>query len=291
MAHGTCSEDDCCDPHYARGYCNRHYQQARKLGELPPPPRTTRHCDVNGCNNVHRCCGYCNKHYHRYRLYGDPLGTPPPRKRRPRRGRVTGAGTACRVDGCETHVACRQFCERHYKAWRKYGDPLGAFAPKQGCAVDDCEQPHHAHGLCARHCTAARRLRQPACEVDGCDQRQDSRGLCGPHYNLVWRTENPARYRENAAKGAQIRRARKRGARVEPFRATGIYERDGWKCGICGERVSKRLVHPHPRSASIDHIVPLSQGGEHSPANVQMAHLRCNLRKGDRHGGQLRLIG
>lgn len=36
-----------------------------------------------------------------------------------------------------------------------------------------------------------------------------------------------------------------------------------------------------PMSASVDHIVPLSRGGEHSMANVQCAHLSCNSSKGD----------
>lgn len=31
----------------------------------------------------------------------------------------------------------------------------------------------------------------------------------------------------------------------------------------------------------MDHIVPLSRGGEHSLDNVQCAHLSCNCRKGD----------
>ena len=35
-------------------------------------------------------------------------------------------------------------------------------------------------------------------------------------------------------------------------------------------------------SASLDHIVPLSQGGTHTLGNVQLAHLVCNERKHDR---------
>lgn len=43
---------------------------------------------------------------------------------------------------------------------------------------------------------------------------------------------------------------------------------------------------------SIDHIVPLSQGGTHELANVQLAHYRCNLSKNNRGSGeQLLLIG
>lgn len=34
--------------------------------------------------------------------------------------------------------------------------------------------------------------------------------------------------------------------------------------------------------ATIDHVIPLSRGGEHLPANVQAACLRCNSAKHDR---------
>ncbi|KNX39497.1 hypothetical protein VV01_14575 [Luteipulveratus halotolerans] len=71
-----------------------------------------------------------------------------------------------------------------------------------------------------------------------------------------------------------------------------IAKRDGFKCGLCGRRVAMDLVWPHPMSPSLDHVVPLSEGGDHAPANVQLAHLRCNVSKGARGGGeQLALIG
>lgn len=47
-------------------------------------------------------------------------------------------------------------------------------------------------------------------------------------------------------------------------------------------------------SVSLDHVVPLSQGGAHDPANVQLAHLTCNVRKGAQlveRGEQLMLTG
>ena len=61
-----------------------------------------------------------------------------------------------------------------------------------------------------------------------------------------------------------------------------VYERDRWVCGICLERVDRRLIWPDPMSPSLDHIVPLSRGGAHQLANVQCAHLSCNVRKGAR---------
>lgn len=35
-------------------------------------------------------------------------------------------------------------------------------------------------------------------------------------------------------------------------------------------------------SASLDHVVPLSLGGAHTPENTQASHLICNGRKGNR---------
>lgn len=78
---------------------------------------------------------------------------------------------------------------------------------------------------------------------------------------------------------AQRRRARKKQAFVQDISRSEICERDGWICGICGEPVPE-VAYPDPLSPSIDHIIPLDKGGLHEPKNVQLAHLRCNLRKG-----------
>jgi 5-methylcytosine-specific restriction endonuclease McrA len=87
------------------------------------------------------------------------------------------------------------------------------------------------------------------------------------------------------------RRARLRAVRVEPVNSVKVYERDRWRCGLCGKQVNKRLEYPHPMSASLDHVIPLSLGGEHSMANVQLAHLSCNVEKSNGGWQQLALIG
>lgn len=76
---------------------------------------------------------------------------------------------------------------------------------------------------------------------------------------------------------------------IEAVNPLLVYERDSWICSICGKKVDKRLMFPDPASPSLDHIVPLSQGGPHTYQNVQLAHLRCNMVKGARAEGQLRL--
>lgn len=71
-----------------------------------------------------------------------------------------------------------------------------------------------------------------------------------------------------------------------------IFERDRWRCGICGKRIGKSFKYPHPRSKSIDHIVPLSEGGDDTAANKRAAHLRCNIGRSNRGGGeQLAMFG
>lgn len=80
----------------------------------------------------------------------------------------------------------------------------------------------------------------------------------------------------------QKRRALKRATTAERIVAAEIYERDAWTCGLCSTHVDPLLVYPDPNSASLDHITPLSKGGTHTPDNVQLAHLRCNLAKNNR---------
>lgn len=83
-------------------------------------------------------------------------------------------------------------------------------------------------------------------------------------------------------RGRIARRAALSAAWIEHVDRDVVGARDGWRCGICRRKVRRSLVYPHPRSASIDHVEPLSLGGEHSYANTRIAHLFCNLSRGNR---------
>lgn len=88
------------------------------------------------------------------------------------------------------------------------------------------------------------------------------------------------------------RKQRLRDAHVESVSRHAVLERDRWRCHLCGKKIRKTLQYPHPESASLDHVIPLSSGGSHEMANVHAAHLICNVRKRDRGGNeQLMLIG
>lgn len=60
-----------------------------------------------------------------------------------------------------------------------------------------------------------------------------------------------------------------------------IYERDGWKCGLCSADVDRALIGSHsPWRPSLDHIIPRSSGGSHDPSNLRLAHVWCNSVRG-----------
>lgn len=59
-----------------------------------------------------------------------------------------------------------------------------------------------------------------------------------------------------------------------------LAERDGLRCGICKEPVDSF------KEMTIDHIIPLCQGGTIDYHNLQLAHDACNLRKGGLLGGE-----
>lgn len=54
-------------------------------------------------------------------------------------------------------------------------------------------------------------------------------------------------------------------------------------CAICGKPVDKTLKTPHPMSAEVDEIIPVSRGGDPLAwNNVQLTHRCCNQHKSNR---------
>ena len=80
-----------------------------------------------------------------------------------------------------------------------------------------------------------------------------------------WQKANPNKRREN-----QRRREQQLTGKVD---YDAVWDRDKGVCHICEETVEFGDHH-------FDHVIPLSEGGEHSFDNVKVAHALCNLRKG-----------
>lgn len=86
----------------------------------------------------------------------------------------------------------------------------------------------------------------------------------------------------------KVDRARLRDAQVERVDPIKVFVRDGWRCQICGTKTPKaKRGKVDPRAPELDHIVPLSVGGEHSYRNTQCACRECNGKKSNMVYGQI----
>lgn len=83
------------------------------------------------------------------------------------------------------------------------------------------------------------------------------------------------RLKRNRRRHDAKRRALKAGATIKGrVDREAIILRDQSTCHICGQKCEPHEIH-------LDHVIPLSKGGEHSPENLRVAHAACNLAKGD----------
>ncbi len=148
----------------------------------------------------------------------------------------------------------------------------------------------NAGKYCSRECAfEARRLRLPCATVNN---RAGS-----PLYGQLaawfhsWDSDTEPVQNVGHRRGGHKWRCIKYGCEHQKFSLKSIFNRDGWVCQICREPLLPKWTKvgesesPHPRSPTIDHIVPLSFGPTspgHVPSNVQACCWECNSRKGNR---------
>lgn len=82
-------------------------------------------------------------------------------------------------------------------------------------------------------------------------------------------------------------RARRLGAAYDSsITLKKLVGKNGLRCAICGGTCDWNdhswSEYSGPLYPSIDHIIPMSKGGSHTWDNVQVAHIICNSRKGDK---------
>ena len=154
------------------------------------------------------------------------------------------------------------------------------------CALIICEGTAVTRGLCNKHYLRFRRYGDP---LGGKRERVKPAGWTPPATDderLVRNREARARWRDKnrdvQRTHRQAYKARKLGQFVEHVRLRTLVERDRSRCGICNCKVK-------PAEYSIDHILPLSYGGDHSYANTRLTHLVCNTTRKNRGAAQLRL--
>ena len=86
----------------------------------------------------------------------------------------------------------------------------------------------------------------------------------------AWRKTEAGR--AHSAREYNKRRRLLEGAVQVPWVRSEIAERDGWECYLCGSEIE-------PDDLNIDHVKPLSLGGDDAPWNVAATHAACNFSK------------
>lgn len=116
-----------------------------------------------------------------------------------------------------------------------------------------------------------------------------------------WRENNKERniemkknwYRKNRDRvysSTLKRRSNKHYVSFTPVQRTMLLNRDNWTCKCCGTQVhdlnvggnENRHLWDNEQKAHIDHIIPISKGGDSTPENLQVLCRTCNLGKRDK---------
>lgn len=205
----------------------------------------------------------------------------------------------CQILGCtDLAKAPRGWCWRHYGKWRRHGDPNGEFV-QPPCSVDECERLSRSGGMCDLHYRRWKRhgdasivllMRRETCTVDNCGKAAFGRGLCNKHYYQMWIN---AGGRAKKAAALARRRAHMAGSPAPGSQLSWVafWQRGTHQCHLCGvgcdpsdfvmkiNRAGREQKICGPRYPSLDHIIPLSKGGEHTEANTALACMSCNRRK------------
>lgn len=163
--------------------------------------------------------------------------------------------------------------------------------PQRTCGVTGCPKPHRARGFCSTHYNQQHQPGRHCKGVTPCSVCQEPisrpvstsrRPVCSVACRSALSGHDGSIGTYSWARDA-AQRARNAGATVvDLFDREHIFERDRWACQQCGITVSLDVDALDPTSATVDHVIPLSQGGEHTMTNTQCLCLLCNSIKSDR---------
>ncbi|MGV0399782.1 HNH endonuclease [Corynebacterium segmentosum] len=213
--------------------------------------------------------------------------------------------TICHVKGCrrDAHYTRLELCHSHYhKAWTEGDLPsmpkcinCGEEVSRRNaryCKRTECIRERDRERWRSKNRRRAQERKKalgPIPKCRNCGEQLKTRlgSFCGKD---GCRKEAKRQYRKEHAEEIRAYRIKNKAARrsvkVESVQRQEILERDNWTCMLCGEQISKTVMYPDPYSPSLDHIVPIAEGGDHSKANIQASHLVCNVRKGKRGSPQ-----
>ena len=229
------------------------------------------------------CSTYCVKWWpHRLTRRRSPESRPG--------DRTLPRSLVCRDCGCvfvgrRRRVVCDE-CLRQ-QSWSRRRGPSSRLHWRQ-CNFCGRWMTHGVH--CDEHCRRGKQLRLSVGDTSRIWVRSCKR--CGASFTA--HTPESALCSSECLRraGRSRRKAARRAPLVGPaFTTREIAERDGWRCHLCGRLVPDRQYTAADDDPTIDHLIPVSEGGEHSRTNVRLAHNRCNWERQSGGTVQLLLVG
>lgn len=218
------------------------------------------------------------------------------------------SGFACRGCGCvlppreRKRGRVREWCSERCRQ-RARRERAGSFVrsgdPDRVCLECGASfvAAHSRHRFCSHRCAYTHREKAKPRNPDWAAGRRSFRMFpccaCGAEFwTAASKALCPTCKADREKAHSRRKNARRRGARVGiRYTLNQIGERDGWRCHICRRAVDRTLPGSRYMGPTIDHLVPLSDGGVDEPSNVALAHRACNMKRGARGVAQLRLTG
>lgn len=264
-----CAAEGCDKERQGLGLCAMHYRRLKRTGSYETPVKECANCGCSFSNSFTRAM-YCSK---RCKMAAWVVANPDQhrahresaREKIPAYSRVnTGFCKQCQKPYLSTEAnggVCSDLCRRRFAA----GEARLASQKKHKNLAREvaCEQCSLV--FCPLYGTSHAKL----CSV--CAQERDIQAK---------------RSRRLA------RKMRQRVQTVEVVNPIMVFDRDGWRCQLCKKATPRRLRGTHnDRAPELDHIIPVSLGGEHSYRNTQCACRACNQTKSNKPMGQMLLVG
>ena len=276
-----CLVQNCNSKPKANGLCNKHWNLERK--------KSSEKCSVNKCTNPVKARNLCSTHYDKLRSENKPK---------------------CSVEECQKNEHVKGYCNQHYLLWKKHGDPLaGSYRMPFKNAINHedgtrtCTKCLQRLPLSAFHrdksapdglramCKSCRINKVKDWYQENIEERrikQTTRRRKNIHIERQRDNERYERDREKrialATEHSHRRKARKLNTVVEKgISILSLKKKHGTKCYYCGKEMDfkKGIGRKFNNDmATIEHLIPLARGGEHTFENTVLACRFCNISRG-----------
>jgi hypothetical protein len=191
---------------------------------------------------------------------------------------------------------CSRQCRFDYLAWRtevreiqdggdKWTISQWEFRACEECGKAFCKIAGVTQNCCSNGCSYKRTKRllreqyEPKLTWKDCI-------YCGKMFCSGRTMTCSERCKRKAARGRKTggykERCEKHGSHYDPsVKRIAIFKRDDWTCQLCGIKCRQDGEYLEDDAPELDHIMPISKGGDHIESNVWCLCRKCNSEKAD----------